>query len=247
MILRRVLIVASVFTVLVVASGCKKKAGASCTGDEALCTDKNTILECQDGKLVEMTCKGATGCSEKHKGTTHAGRTVTHNYAVQCDFTGNEVGSPCLDEEAQCSADKKAMVLCKNKKIEVVKCLGAKGCAEGATQIDCDTTIQTVGAPCEGEDHACTADKKQMLSCKGNKFAVAENCRGPKACTIKDREIGCDGGDQGVGDPCAHDGDYACQSDKKAILKCSGAKWAVEQKCAAKQSCAVTGDKVGCS
>jgi len=231
---------------LVVASGCKKKEGASCTGNEASCPDKSSILECQEGKLAAMTCKGPTGCSETHKGTTTAGRTVTHNYAVQCDFTGNAPGEACLDEEAQCSADKKSMVSCKNKKIEVHKCLGPKGCSEGATMIECDTSIQVAGESCEGEDVACTPDKKQILKCKGDKFVVGENCRGAKGCSIDGRKIACDGGDQAVGEVCATDGDYACQSDKKAVLKCAGSKWVVEEKCG-KKSCVTRGNEVGCS
>lgn len=243
---RRVVVVVATLAVLIAAGGCKKKAGGSCSGDEALCSDKNTILECQDGKLVELACKGPAGCAEKHKGTSRSGQTVTHNYAVLCDFTGNAAGTPCFDDEAQCSADKKAMVSCKNKKIEVHKCLGPKGCSEGATAIDCDATIQSAGDPCEGEDHACTVDMKQMLSCKANKFVVVENCRGPKACSVTGHDIGCDGGDQAVNDPCAHDGDYACQTDKKAVLKCSGSKWTVDSKCPAKKQCSVKGNEVGC-
>jgi hypothetical protein len=243
----RWLVLVGVALSLVVASGCKKKAGDSCSGNEASCPDKGSILECQDGKLTAMTCKGPTGCSETHKGSTTAGRTVTHNYAVQCDFTGNAPGDPCLDDEAQCSADKKAMVSCKNKKIEVHKCLGAKGCAEGATMIECDTSIQTAGEACEGEDVACTPDKKQILKCKGAKFAIAENCRGPKACSVDGRKISCDSGEQAVGDVCSSDGDYACQTDKKAVLKCAGSKWVVEEKCSAKKNCVTRGNEVGCS
>src|SRR5262245_18967881 len=123
-----VVVVAAVAFAAVLGAGCKgkKKAGDVCSGDEALCVDKTSILECQGGKFAQMTCKGPQGCTEKHKGSTTSGRTVTHNYAVDCDFTGNPAGDTCLEDESMCSADKASMISCKSKKIVVTKCLGPK-------------------------------------------------------------------------------------------------------------------------
>lgn len=236
------------FIASVAVSGCKpkKKAGGACTGDEASCLDKTNILECQDGKFATMKCIGPKGCAEKLKGATTSGRQVTHNYAVECDFTGNPAGDACLDDGAVCAADKKAMVSCKSKKIQVTACLGAKGCVEGATVIDCDTTIQTLGAECEGEEVACTPDKKQILRCVGAKFVLGQNCRGAKACSVSGQKISCDEGDQADGEPCSPDGNYACTTDKKSLLKCTAFKWKVDEKCKAKKICQTKGDEVGC-
>jgi hypothetical protein len=124
---KRIVVVVALALAAAIAGGCKKKkAGDACSGDEALCLDKTSILECQGGKLAQMTCKGPQGCTEKHKGSTTSGRTVTHNYAVDCDFTGNPAGDACLEDEAMCSPDKTSMVSCKDKKIVVTKCLGPK-------------------------------------------------------------------------------------------------------------------------
>jgi hypothetical protein len=247
--MKKTVIFTVVLTALVAASGCKgkKKAGDKCTGDEASCLDKTNILECHDGVLAQMTCKGAKGCSEKATGSTRSGKTVTTNFAVDCDFSGAAEGDACLDDSSQCSADNTTMVTCKAKKIALTKCLGPKACVTSPTVIDCDTSVQPAGAPCEGaDDVACTPDKKQMLTCTGGKLVVGQNCRGPKGCTIEARKIGCDSGAQNVGDPCATAGDYECSADKKAILKCTGGKWASDTTCPKKKACGTTGNNVGC-
>jgi hypothetical protein len=238
---------AAVLLVLATSVGCKllkKKAGDTCAGDEAVCVDKATILECHDGALRAMACKGPKGCAERHTGTTVSGRNTTHNYAVECDFSGSAAGEPCLDDTAMCSADKATMVACKDKKVLVARCMGAKKCSETATQVNCDTSVQPLGEPCEGEDVACSPDMKQMLHCAGGKLALAQHCRGPKGCVVADRKIDCDPGAQSAGDPCASDGGYECSGDKKTLLKCAGGKWAVDEKC--RKTCVTEGKEVGC-
>lgn len=246
---KTVVVVTVVVGIVALAAGCKgkKKAGDKCTGDEASCLDKTTILECQSGVFASMSCKGAKGCSEKATGATRSGKTVTTNFAVDCDFSAAAEGDACLDDSSQCSAGNATMVTCKSKKITLTKCLGPKACATSPTQIDCDTSVQPVGAPCEGaDDVACTPDKKQMLRCDKGKLVVGTNCRGPKGCTVEGHKINCDPGAQSVADPCATDGDYECSADKKAILKCKGTAWAVDTTCKKKQNCVTTGHDVGC-
>ena len=168
--MKKTVIVTLVLAAFVAAAGCKgkKKAGDKCTGDEASCLDKTNILECHDGVLAQMTCKGAKGCSEKATGSTRSGKTVTTNFAVDCDFSAAAEGDACLDDSSQCSADNTTMVTCKAKKITLTKCLGPKACKTSPTVIDCDTSVQPAGAACEGaDDVACTPDKKQMLTCTG--------------------------------------------------------------------------------
>jgi hypothetical protein len=232
---------------LAAASGCKllkKKAGGKCSGDEAVCLDDKTILECHDDVFLEMACKGPQGCTEKLKGTSHAGRTVIHNYAVECDFTGNAPGDACLDDDALCAADKGSIVECKDNKVITTACLGPKGCRETATTIDCDTSVQNVGAPCEGTNVACAPDKKQILRCEASAYVVGQNCRGPKGCSVVGQKIDCDDGKQSAGDPCMNDDDHTCAADGKAVLKCSANVWSVEEKC--KKTCVTRGRQVGC-
>lgn len=245
--MKKLAFVLAVGVLALTANGCKflkKKAGDSCKGDEATCVDKSTILECHDGKYASMTCKGTKGCSEKLTGTTRSGRNVTHNYSVSCDFSGAANADPCLDDDTTCSADKKTMVSCKEKKISLTKCLGPKGCVENPTTVDCDTSIMALGDTCEGDDVACAPDMKQFLKCSGGKLVLAQNCRGKKACYIDGRKIGCDPGDQNLGEPCSSEGNYDCQADKKALLKCSGGKWIVDQKC--KKTCVSDEHEAGC-
>jgi hypothetical protein len=231
---------------LLFTAGCKSKpkAGDKCTGDEATCIDKTTILECQAGTYAQMACKGARGCAEKATGTSRSGRTVTTNYAVECDFSAAAAGEACLDDTSQCNAEKNAMVTCKDKKVTRTACLGPKACSESATQVDCDTSIQPLGADCDANDVACSPDKKTMLHCVKGKLALAANCRGAKACTVDNHKIDCDHGAQNVADPCETDGDYECSADNKSILKCGAGKWALDQKC--KKTCKTTGQNVGC-
>src|SRR5690348_9577432 len=100
--MKTILVVTACLCVALALPGCKpkaKKAGDACKGDEASClADKSAILECHDGKLVQMSCKGPKACNEKLTGATTSGRTVTQNFAVQCDFTGNPAGDTCTDE-----------------------------------------------------------------------------------------------------------------------------------------------------
>ena len=134
----------------------------------------------------------------------------------------------------------------RNKKIEITKCLGAKACSEGATTIDCDTTIQTLGEACEGDEVACSVDKKQILRCASAKFVLGQACRGAKGCTVNGQKISCDEGDQVEGEPCSPDGNYACTGDKKSLLKCAAFKWAIDEKCKGRKTCQQRGDEVGC-
>jgi len=234
-------------------TGCKmfkKKAGDKCTGDQALCLDKETILTCENGVFAQMSCKGAMGCGEKVTGVHRSGRRTTTNYAVSCDFSGNEAASPCTadDDSAMCSADKKTMVMCSKGKIERHSCLGKKQCAETKDAVNCDTSVQNVGDECEGTAVACSPDGKQRLECRDGKMGVELNCRGPKACSVNGQnKIECDRGGQAIGDPCGDDGDYACTADEKAIVKCASHKWAMDEPCGTKKKkCTVVGNQVGC-
>lgn len=233
-------------------TGCKlfkKKPGDSCSGNEASCSDKGTMLSCKDGKFVAMACKGGNGCSDKVTGVQRAGRRTTTTYAVTCDFTGNEANTDCTadDDSAMCAADKSAMIMCKKGKIERHLCRGPKACAETTNEVNCDTSVQVAGEACDDKDVACTPDKKQRLECRDKKLVVEMNCRGPKGCGITpDRKIECDRGGQNMGDPCGDDGDYACMPDQKGVVKCAKHVWAKDEMCTGKRKCVQEGSSLGC-
>jgi len=242
----RGLLTVAVLALGLLAMGCSKKAGDSCEGAEAHCDGKKAILECHDAKLVRVECLGPKGCAEEHEGTEVQGGSVTSMYAVSCDISGNPVGSSCTDDEVRCAADKKTMVSCKDKKIVNRLCRGPLGCNELPDEVRCDTSIEVAGTPCEGETYACTEDKKQQLSCQTNVYALLAHCNGPKGCYAEDEStVGCDVGNQKLGDPCDSDGGgYACNMEANAILKCEGNKWIADDKC--ENKCVLEGDSIGC-
>jgi hypothetical protein len=222
----------------------KKKVGDRCEGNEASCADPGTILECQGGTLASMACGGPKGCVETLTGATTSEGKVTRTFVATCDFSTAAAGAACLGDEAACSADKLRMVACKDHKVLVAKCLGPRACTESARHIDCDTSVQPVGEPCDDPDAvACAPDGKQMLACASGKLAPVAACRGPRGCSSTDRKVDCDPGPAQEGDPCRQDG-YACAAGGKALLKCANGKWIVDQKC--KTTCVAGAGSAAC-
>ncbi len=128
---------------------------------------------------------------EAATGATRAGRNVTVNYAVTCDFSGNAPGDACTDADSYlCSADKTSMLRCKDKKIVATACRGPKKCTETPTQVDCDTSIAQIGESCV-DGFACSTDAKATLKCASGKWAVDEKCK--KSCTVSGNGVGCEG------------------------------------------------------
>jgi hypothetical protein len=217
---------------------CKKppKPGDVCTAGKAACLDKSTELVCQDSVFVTTACKGPKGCHESEA-------------RVFCDISANPDGEPCpkaSDDNAACSPDKKQMVICHAGKYRVHNCRGPKGCDDAGDQVECDKTLQKEGDPCATEDsYTCSVDKKRSLVCKGGKFVLDEQCRGPGGCDSTADKVRCDRGAQNVGDPCHKQGDFECSVDGKTMLGCKAGHWAADKKC--KHKCVSTDDKVGCS
>ena len=68
---------------------------------------------------------------------------------------------------------------------------------EKKVQFDCDDSIANDGDACDtANEQACTADKKSMLVCKGNKFGSPTPCPGPAGCTHDEKAdtYACDTG-----------------------------------------------------
>ena len=67
------------------------------------------------------------------------------------------------------------------------------------TDIDCDYSVAAENDPCVVDaNESCSADKKTMLTCKGNKYVQPTACSGPAGCavtvTAKSSKVTCDTG-----------------------------------------------------
>jgi len=228
-------------TVVLLAS-CKPKPGASCKVEtKEVCVDEKHALACHDGKWEEMSCRGESGCSKA------SGEAV-------CDQSVAEDKDVCnLNDDYVCTADKKAMLQCAKTKWALAQtCLGERGCVMEKKKVTCDNSVANVGDGCrEEDDYACAPDKKSAVVCRGGKFVVASLCKGPKACKVSGGQgqpykVECDDSVAAAGDACEKEDHYSCSSDEKAILRCRGKKFEVEEKCKGRDKCQVKGGTVGC-
>ena len=228
-------------SLIALAPGCKPKAGGSCKIEtKEVCSGDKQALVCHGGKWEEMLCRGPNGC--KQGGETSCDQTVAEDKDV-CNLANDFV----------CTSDKKGMLECKDNHWTYVQpCQGQRGCSIDGKKVTCDNSIAKADDPCrEEDDYACTSDAKTALVCKGGKFTVASNCKGPKGCKVggdKDKgfKVECDDSISAVGDPCEKEGHFTCAADEKSILRCTSKKFAQDDKCRGKEKCSIKGDMVGC-
>jgi hypothetical protein len=168
--------------------------GCSQVGDVACTADRKAALECgKDNKFtVGETCKGPNGC-------------VIKGDAITCDNDTSDLGDPChFPGDYACTSDQGLVLRCDNHKMTALNtCRGPKHCRvfelpqEKKVQFDCDDSIANDGDACDtANEQACTADKKSMLVCKGNKFGSPTPCPGPAGCTHDEKAdtYACDTG-----------------------------------------------------
>lgn len=215
---------------------CKPKLGASCDVDgRAVCQDKVQGLVCLDKKWEPLACRGAKGCA------ADGDRTL-------CDEDVAREGDACNRSGETCSEDKKSMLHCEKNHWKLVEsCGGPKACAVVDKSVQCDSTSAKEGDPCAREStHACAGDKRSHLACKSGKFVLVERCKGPKACRFVQDKIDCDDSQASVADPCDTEGNFACSTDGRSLLKCKDAKFILDENCKAKESCVVEAMGAGC-
>jgi hypothetical protein len=226
--------------IFVLLASCKPKPGGSCKVDtKEVCVDEKHALACHDGKWEEMACRGESGCSKA------SGEHI-------CDQSVAEDKDVCnLNDDYVCTADKKAMLQCAKGKWALSQtCLGDRGCVMEKKRVTCDNSVAALGDSCrEEDDYACTSDKKTALVCRSGKFVVANVCKGPDGCKVlpgPPPKVKCDDTVAVAGDTCEKEDHYSCSSDEKAILRCHGRKFEVEEKCKGRDKCQVKGGTVGC-
>jgi hypothetical protein len=213
--------------------GCKAKAGGKCKleGQEQ-CTDKSSALLCQSATWKVAPCRGPKGCATL--GTeTDCDQSLARPTEV-CDLEGNLV----------CADDKKGSLICKGGEWQPNEvCGGPKGCVVSAGQVECDK--ETDKCAREGQS-VCSQDRRTRLACKGGKFGVAEQCKGPNSCRIVNNKVDCDDSLGALGDLCSPEDTHACSLDAKSILICKNGKFATDEVCK-HGTCKVEGKQVGCS
>ncbi len=219
-------------------SGCKPKAGDSCSQGEQACLDPSTGLFCgSDNKYAAMSCQGdgkGGGCSGS--GTSFA-----------CDNSVSAIGDGCSQVgDVACNTDHKAALECgKDNKFAVGEtCKGPGGCSIKGDAITCDNDTSDVGDPCHfAGDFACTSDQALVLRCDNHKMTPLNTCRGPKHCRVfelpqeKKVQFDCDDSIAQEGDPCDTANEQACTADKKSVLVCKGNKFTSATPCPGPTGC----------
>jgi hypothetical protein len=154
------------------AFACKAKEGGKCKiENQEQCVDKASALLCQGGMWKVAQCRGPKGCA-------------TLGTETDCDQTAARVGEVCdAPNHIVCSDDKKNSLFCKDGEWQLDEvCSGPKGCSVSAGRTECDNSVAKEGDKCVRETTVCTQDKRNRLACKGGKFVLVENCRGPSGC-----------------------------------------------------------------
>ena len=194
-------------SLLVAIQACTSKAGDACEKGKGACKDNNTALACNDGKFIEVPCKGAKGCT-------------IANDTLDCDLSGNQVGDICAKDqegEAQCAADGKSYLVCKSGKFAVTPCRGPGGCKYDGKTSKCDNAVGQEGDGCEGDSYVCSVDGKALLKCDGKNLKVDEKCVDGGTCKAEGTSAGCQGGkppdEAKPADSAAGEGDEPSEDD----------------------------------
>jgi len=149
-------------------------------------------------------------------------------------------GDKCSGAGSPTCSDPATALVCSNGIVTAMPCRGPKACTSSASQVQCDNALALAGDGCDQPgDVACAVDHKSALECQSGKFAVAETCKGARACEIDGDKIACDNDVADLGDPCRVEADYACTSDKLMALKCVGKKFQSLNTCRGKAGCRV--------
>lgn len=226
----------TVFALLALA--CKPGPGSACEPGELRCLDSRRALACQDGKLIETPCRGRGGCLTLQETTT-------------CDISGNQPGDVCVSSDegvAVCASDD-AMLSCRAGTLVRVPCRGAKGCETLGGRTSCDQSVAKPRDACSGGDKACSADGHSVLGCAAGAMSELYRCRGQQGCAAAGGKLSCDQTIAQQGDACDRglDGHVACSLDRKALLRCDGARFVPSEKCKPGTVCTVSGQSTSCA
>ena len=154
------------------------------------------------------------------------------------------LGGKCSAGQGACTDPKSGLYCGGDSTYKAMTCNGDHGCTADGAKILCDNDIAALGDGCDTpNDGACTADHKNLLQCKSEKFVLIDTCKGPNACKINGDMLNCDNDIADTGDPCSNDKNYACTSDKTTALQCNGGKYGPVQSCRGPKACAIVHPK----
>ena len=149
-------------------------------------------------------------------------------------------GAKCTGVGLPSCSDPGTALVCANGVVTAQACRGPKACTSTAQQVQCDNSLSLAGDTCDQPgDVACAVDHKSALECQNGKFAVAETCKGARACGVEGDKISCDNDVAELGDVCRVESDYACTPDKLMALKCVAHKFQELNSCRGKDGCRV--------
>lgn len=228
----------SIAAVAVVLGACGKiDVGGKCTAGQSACVDARSGLFCgSDNTYKSMTCSGPGGCK-------------ADGAKVVCDHDVAAVADGCnTPNDVACAADQKSLLQCKNEAFALIDaCKGPGGCKINPGAVVCDSDIADVGDTCSNiGSYACMTDKSAALRCDSGKYALAQSCRGPKACAIAHpkpqvNDIDCDFTIAAENDPCAFADNQACSANKQTMFTCAaGSKYGKPTACPGPNGCSAT-------
>lgn len=160
-------------------------------------------------------------------------------------------GSKCSGTQGAC-VDSDTALLCVDGEFKEVECRGTTGCMKaglpvGVGDVTCAHDKAEAGEACEKDDEpTCSTDKKQMLVCKKNVWAVEMECSGVHGCVNNAKGVTCTGGIDKEGAECEQADTYSCTPDKAKMLVCKDKKMVVASLCKGQHGCRLQGKKVDC-
>jgi hypothetical protein len=160
-------------------------------------------------------------------------------------------GATCNGSGGESCTGPNTALACHDGKWEEMTCRGPSACTTTNGSSVCDQTSTEIGEVCNlPDDFACTADKKTMVQCTKNHWAVAEACLGERACSVdkgtspsRPPVVTCDNSIADIASACREEHDYACSLDKKAALECQRGQFAQMRLCKGPKGCRVSGAK----
>lgn len=161
--------------------------GDACSQAEqgvAVCLPDGAMLSCHGRKYERVACRGPRGCEMLGE-------------QASCDQSVAEPREVCNKEGAKaCSTDGSQVLVCTGGRLAPLYfCRGEAGCRAVAGKLSCDQTLARLGDACDktlGGSTACAADKKSLLVCQAERFALSERCKAGKSCKVDGQSTQCE-------------------------------------------------------
>lgn len=161
--------------------------GDACSKAEegaAVCLADGAMLACHARKYERVACRGPRGCEML-------------GAQANCDQSIAEPGEVCNKAAAKaCSRDGSQVLSCEGGRLSpLYLCRGEAGCRAAAGKLSCDQTLARLGDNCDkalGGSTACAEDRKSLLVCQGERFALSEHCKAGKSCKVDGQSTQCE-------------------------------------------------------